>query len=149
MLIALTIALVCSIAYNVYQHKVIARSEGALFDWSYELERDIQVCRLRTDGSLLSVWYDLNEDLADDSSVYFDNKGRSASAWVDLDYDGIMDLEYVLGMDGEILATYEDSDRDGRVEDYTRHTNDSLITYRDKNQDGHFAFTEIIERRSR
>lgn len=149
LLIALSLALACSIVYNVVQYKEAARNEGVKLEWSYDAARDMQICRLRADSSLVSIWYDLNEDLENDSCVNFDNQGRSSEAWVDQDRDGVFDLAYLFDATGKIVATHEDSDRNGRYEDYTWYTADSLITYRDEDQDGFFAMDEIIERRKR
>lgn len=147
--VVLCIALIDSLGYNFKQYRDIQRANGVLFDWSYDFGRDIQVCRLRSDNSLVSIHYDLNRDLENDSSVFFDTKGRSAGAWIDRDYDGLMDFEYLLDRHGNIVSTYDDSDRDGRFEDYSWWSPDSIITHRDLNDDGFFGSDEIISRRGR
>ncbi len=109
----------------------------------------MDIWRLRSDNSLVSIGYDFNRDLDNDSLVIYDNKGKSCYSYIDRDFDGIMDLEYILNPKGEVVAICDDSNRDGRYEDFLHFTQDSVITYRDSNQDGYFASEEIVDTRAR
>jgi len=76
--------------------------------------------------------------------VVYSSSGKAVTIWVDENFNGLEEVEYLYSPTEELIARYEDREEDGYVEEYTRYAPDSLFIYRDADQDGFYAPSEMI-----
>jgi hypothetical protein len=145
----LILAQIGSLLFGLQQHRKTNRWQGVKVDFTYDLARDITISRLKSDGRLLDVGYDRNQDLENDSLVAYAANGRVCQIWVDEDFNGLYEVNYMLDTFAVITVRFEDIGQDGYFEELTRFRSDSVFVYRDADMNGWYDDHEMIRREYR